>query len=144
MAEMTLDEVVEKMRDIDFSTLFTKSEEGALAGRPMSNNGDVDCDASAFFFAQENARAVREIARDPNVGLSLQGTSGLLGQRPFFATVEGKAQLIRDKTALEARWTADLDRWFPTGLDTPGLVLIKVEASRLHWWNGDDEGELVL
>lgn len=144
MAEMTLDEVVEKMRDIDFTTLFTKTEAGALAGRPMSNNGDVDYDGSSFFFAQEDARAVSEIARDPNVGLSLQGTSGILGQRPFFATVEGKAQLIRDKAAFEARWTSDLDRWFPSGVDTPGLVLIKVAAQRLHWWNGEDDGELVL
>ena len=30
------------------------------------------------------------------------------------------------------------------GIDTPGLVLIKVEAQRLHWWNGEDDGELVL
>ena len=144
MAEMTLDEVVEKMRDIDFTTLFTKTEAGALAGRPMSNNGDVDYDGSSFFFAQEDARAVSEIARDPNVGLALQGTSGSLGQRPFFTTVEGKAQIIRDKAAFEARWTSDLDRWFPAGIDTPGLVLIKVAAQRLHWWNGEDDGELVL
>ena len=28
--------------------------------------------------------------------------------------------------------------------DTPGLVLIKVSAERLHVWDGHDEGELRL
>lgn len=142
MADMTLDDVVEKMRGIDFTTLFTKSETGALGGRPMSNNGQVEGDASSYFFALDDSRAVTDIARDPTVGLSLQGTSGIVGQRPFFVTVEGRAQLLRDKGAFETHWVSDLERWFPDGVDTPGLVLIKVEAQRLHWWNGEDEGEL--
>ena len=28
------------------------------------------------------------------------------------------------------------------GPDTPGLVLIKVHAKRIHYWDGDDSGEL--
>lgn len=144
MAEMTLADVAAKMRKIDFTTLFTKSEGGALAGRPMSNNGDVEYDGDSYFFALDDSRAVRDIAREPSVGLSLQGSSGMLGQRPFFVTVEGAARLVRDKAAFDAHWTSSLDRWFPQGADTPGLVLIHVEAKRLHWWDGEDEGEVVL
>lgn len=28
------------------------------------------------------------------------------------------------------------------GTDTPGLVLIKVHASRLHYWDGEEEGHV--
>ena len=28
--------------------------------------------------------------------------------------------------------------------DTPGLVLIKVHAIRIHYWDGEDEGEVAL
>ncbi|MEP9354403.1 pyridoxamine 5'-phosphate oxidase family protein [Xanthobacter sp. KR7-65] len=144
MADMTLADVAGKMRKIDFTTLFTKSDGGALAGRPMSNNGDVDYDGDSFFFALDDSRVVKDIAREPSVGLSLQGSSGMLGQRPFFVTIEGAASLVREKQQFEAHWNSDLDRWFDKGVDTPGLVMIKVEARRLHWWDGEDEGEVVL
>ncbi|TFI57311.1 pyridoxamine 5'-phosphate oxidase [Sphingomonas parva] len=144
MAKMTLDQVSEKMRDIDFAILSTRTEGGALAGRPMSNNREVDFDGDSYFFACDDSRTVADIARDPQVGLGYQAKAGMLGMRPFFLTVEGRASLIRDKAQFAAHWTKDLDRWFEQGVDTPGLVLIKVSAERLHYWDGYDEGEIAL
>ena len=43
--------------------------------------------------------------------------------KPFFITVEGKAELIRDKGRFAEHWTKDLDAWFKEGIDTPGLTL---------------------
>jgi general stress protein 26 len=39
---MTLSDLAKWMRDIDFAMLSTRTEGGAIAGRPMSNNGDVE------------------------------------------------------------------------------------------------------
>jgi general stress protein 26 len=144
MAEMTLADLSAKMRKIDFTMLFTKAENGALAGRPMSNNGDVEYDGDSWFFTYEQTNTVSDIQRDPQVGLSLQGAAGILGKPPLFVSVEGKATLVRDKAQFEKHWVADLERWFPQGVDTPGLVLIQVHARRIHWWNGNDEGEITL
>ena len=58
--------------------------------------------------------------------------------------VEGTAELIRDKTAFRRHWTSDLDKWFDNGVDTPGIVLIKVKAKRVTYWNGREEGEAQL
>ena len=30
------------------------------------------------------------------------------------------------------------------GSDTPGLMLIKVHGGRVHYWDGEDEGEVLL
>jgi general stress protein 26 len=144
VTDKSLADIAEKMREIDFAILSTRTEGGAIAGRPMSNNREVEFDGDSFFFACDDARTVRDIERDPQVGLGYQGKSGALGMRPFFLTVEGRAQLIRDKEEFEAHWTKGLDRWFEQGTDTPGLVLIKVTAERLHYWDGTDEGELTL
>jgi general stress protein 26 len=144
MADMKLADIAEKMRDIDFTILSTRTEDGAIAGRPMSNNREVEFDGDAFFFACDHTRTVSDIARDPQVGMGFQGKSGALGMRPFFITVEGRAELIRDKGQFKEHWTSGLDRWFEQGVDTPGLVLIKVKAERLHYWNGMDEGEIDL
>ena len=132
MAERTLQDIAEKMRDIDLTMLSTRAEGGQIAARPMSNNRQVDYDGDSYFFADGNTRIVADIQRDRKVGMSLQGSSGLLGMRPLMLSIEGEAELIRDKARFQAHWTKDLDLWFDRGIDTPGLVMIKVHASRIH------------
>ena len=144
MANYTMSELSKKMRDIDFAMLFTKSEGGEVAGRPMSNNGEVEYQGDSFFFAYDSTRSAQDIGRDPKVGLSYQGTGSLLGKPPIFIAIEGDASLIRDRQAFASRWSEDLDRWFPEGTDTQGLVMIKISATRIHYWDGADEGELAM
>lgn len=141
---MNIKDVSEHMRDIDFAMLSTRTESGDIAARPMSNNRDVEFDGDAWFFTFEQARTVSDIERDAHVGLGYQGKKGLLGKPPIFIAVEGKAELIRDKAVFKEHWTKDLDYWFKDGVDTPGVVLIKVRASRVHYWDGEDEGEVPL
>lgn len=144
MPQMSLHDLSEEMRDIDFTMLFTRTEDGSTAGRPMSNNGDVEYQGDSFFFSYDHARLVGDIERDAHVGMSLQGSKGLLGKPPLFIAVEGEAEVIRDKQEFKEHWQADLERWFPEGVDTDGLVMIKVHAQRIHWWKSEDEGEIVL
>jgi len=108
----------------------------------MSNNGDVDYDGDSYFFAFDSADMVAEIERDPKVALSFTGSKSLLGKPPLFVAVEGHATLSRDRAALQAHWVPDLERWFTQGVDTPGIVLIQVKATRIHYWAGEDEGEI--
>ena len=144
MSDWTFSDITEKVRDIDFAMLLTRTESGEIAGRPMSNNRDVEYDGDSFFFTWEQARSVADIERDPKVALSYSGSKGLLGQPPVFIAIQGAAELIRDKAEFEAHWTKGLERWFEDGIDTPGLVLIKVHANRIHYWDGENEGEVVV
>jgi general stress protein 26 len=144
MAEMTLADVSKEMRDIDIAMLSTRTQGGAIAARPMSNNRDVDYDGDCFFFTSERTRTIEDIERGSDVGLSYVGSKGLLGRSRVFISIEGKAELFRDRSAFRNHWSKDLDEWFPNGIDTPGIVMIKVHASRIHYWNGMEEGELNL
>ena len=54
----SLADLAEKMRDIDFTMLSTRAEDGSIGSRPMSNNRDVDYDGDSFFFALEETRTV--------------------------------------------------------------------------------------
>ena len=51
---------------------------------------------------------------------------------------------MRDKARFAEHWDKSLDRWFPQGIDTPGMVMIEVDANRIHYWDGEDEGEVKL
>ena len=142
MADKTLDDISEEMRDIDFCMLTTRRSDGGMSARPMSNNREVAYDGDSFFFSDGDTDKVREIDGDRHVALAFQGKQGLMGKPGFFIAVEGEAELIRDKAGFEDHWTKDLDRWFEQGVDTPGLTLIRVRAGRVHWWDGGDEGEI--
>jgi len=140
----TLGDIAETMRDIDFAMLTTRTDGGAIAARPMSNNREVEYDGDSWYFAFENTRTVQDIARDANVGLAFQTRGGLLGKPPMFIHVEGQAEIIKDKATFAEHWTDGLDRWFERGIDTPGLTLIRVRGVRAHYWDGEDQGELML
>jgi general stress protein 26 len=144
MAQMTLEELAGKMADIDIAVMTTRGADGGLAGRPMSNNSDVKYNGESYFFTYEQAHTVADIERDPNVGLAYQGSAKLFISNKFYVFVEGHAQLIREKSAFQAHWTPELDRWFENGIDTPGIVLIKVKADRIKYWDGMDSGDVTL
>jgi general stress protein 26 len=143
----TLADISEAMRDIDFCMLVTRAEDGSLGGRPMSNNSEVEYEGPSWFLTCDQHRSVADIARDPSVGLSYQGKAGLMGivgKPGMFIRVEGEARLLRDKAKFAEHWRKSLEMWFDQGIDTPGLILIEVEAKRIHYWDGMDEGEVKL
>jgi general stress protein 26 len=139
-----MQDIADAMREIDFTMLSTMTAEGTIAARPMSNNRDVDYDGDSWFFAMEDTDVVREILAHPQVGLTLHGNRSLLGKPPMFIAAAGAASIIRDRALLKDHWNSDLERWFADGAETPGLVLIKVQADHLHYWDGEDQGEVSL
>lgn len=141
MPHKTIAEISKRMAGIDIAILSTLTEGGQIANRPMSNNGDVEYEGTSYYFTYEQARAVADIQANPKVALGFAGAGGIFSDAIYVA-VEGNAELIRDKAAFKAHWTSDLDRWFDKGIDTPSLVLIKVRAKRISYWDGDEEGEV--
>jgi general stress protein 26 len=138
MSGKSLADLSRKMRDIDIAMLSTHGDDGAIASRPMSNNRDVEYDGDSYYFTWEGAHMIPHIERDRKVSLAFQG------QDRFMVAVEGEAELIRDRSQFEAHWTPDLDKWFKNGIETEGIVLIKVHALNIHYWDGEEEGEIEL
>jgi len=143
-AEMSLEELADKMAGIDIAILTTRMAGGQLAGRPMSNNGDVKYTGESYFFTYEETHTVADIERDANVGLAYQGSAKLFQSSKFYVFVEGKASLIRDKASYQAHWTPELDKWFENGIDSPNIVLIKVQAEQIKFWDGMKHGRVRL
>lgn len=144
MSNLSLHDLSKKMAKLDFTMMATRSSNGTMTARPMSNNGDVEYRGDSYFFAYEDSRKISDLRADPHVILSYTGAAGMLGGPPLFVAVEGSAALIQDKTAFADHWTKDLDRYFPEGIDTPGIVMIRVDATAIRYWDGGDEGEIAI
>ena len=135
MASRSLSDLAQKMRNIDIAMLSTHTRSGDIASRPMSNNGEVEYDGTSYYFTFEEAHSVQDISGNAKVGLSFQ-TGG------FQVSVEGTATLVREKAPMKEHWSPDLDRWFEHGIDTPNIVMIQVDATRVHYWDGEEDGEI--
>ncbi|MBW6425529.1 pyridoxamine 5'-phosphate oxidase family protein [Rhizobium sp. XQZ8] len=144
MSDMTLPDIASKLKKIDFCMMSTKGSQGEISNRPMSNNGDVEYDGDSWFFSYEDTSKIADIRCDQGVTLSFTEPPSLLGKPGIFISVEGKADLIEDKALFEQHWSKDLDRWFPEGIETPGIVLIKVHAGRIEYWDGEDNGAITV
>jgi len=140
MPSLSLEDISAKLKKIDFCMLSTNGGSGRISSRPMSNNGDVEYDGDSWFFSYEDTQKVTEIEGMNDVSLTFTAPASLLGKPGIFIAIEGSASLIRDKSAFEEHWVADLERWFPKGIDTPGTVLIKVRAASIEYWDGEESG----
>ena len=129
------------MAEIDIAILSTHTQNGQIANRPMSNNGEVAYDGTSYYFTFEQARTVSDIQANPKVALGFTGP-GRIFSMPSTWRLKVSRKLIRDKATFQAHWTSDLDRWFEKGVDTPNIVLVKVKAVRITYWDGEDEGEV--
>lgn len=144
MATMTLEELSSHLKKIDFCMLSTNSGSGRIASRPMSDNGDVEYDGDTWFFSYKDSHKVREIEAVDDVSLTFTAPPSLLGKPGIFIAIEGNAIVSRDKVDFAEHWVDDLDRWFPQGIETPGVVLIKVSARSVQYWDGQENGKINL
>jgi general stress protein 26 len=136
--KLTLATVSEKMRKLDICMLTTKTSRGLVTSRPMSNNGDVEYDGNSWFFTFDKTRTVKDISENPQVNL------GFNGPKDLFISLTGKAKLVKNKATMAEHWLDELNRWFPQGLETPGIIMIHVKAKRIKFWQREEEGEIKL
>ncbi len=135
MKTASLQTVARKMKDLDLCMLVTADGRGTFHSRPMSNNGKVDYDGDSWFFTYEDSNKVRQIQAHPNVSLIFQAAPAL------FIECYGRASIVMQRSKLEEKWLPELEQWFPQGLETPGLCLIRVKAARVQFWDKGEEGE---
>lgn len=135
MKKASLETIAEKMKDLDFCMMVTIDEKQVMHSRPMSNNGKVEYDGDSWFFTYEDSNKVKQIKNDSTVSLIYQ-TDDML-----FIDCCGTASVVTDKETLKDKWVDGLDQWFPEGIDTPGICLLKVSAERVTFWHKEQEGE---
>lgn len=134
MKKASLSAIAAKMKNLDFCMMITQDGRNTYHSRPMSNNGKVEYDGNSWFFTYDKSRKVKHIKANPKVSLIYQ--DGKL----LFIECYGKASIIKDKTLMQEKWVDDLDRWFSKGVNTPGICLLKVTATRVQFWDKEEEG----
>lgn len=119
------------IKDIDFGMLTTMDEDGSLRSRPMSVNGKVEFDGDIWFFTYGNSHKVIEAENHPQVNVSFTDIN-----KQNYVSLSGTAELVRDKAKIEELWLPELKAWFPEGVDTPDIALLKINGQKAEYWDG--------
>ena len=123
------DRVIELVGRAKSAMLTTMTPDGMHVSRPMAVQ-DTDFDGDLWFFADGSSDKARQIQAHPQVNVSLSNDS-----KSEWISIAGTAEIVHDRAKAERLWAKPLEAWFPDGLDTPGLALIKVNADTAEYWD---------
>ncbi|MEH0971377.1 pyridoxamine 5'-phosphate oxidase family protein [Micromonospora sp. CPCC 205546] len=121
--------VTELVREARICMLSTISVDGRMVSRPMGLQ-EAEFDGDLWFFVYADSAKVRQIRVNPEVNVSFSDS-----RRNAWVSVAGTAREEYDRAKAEELWNPVLKAWFPDGLETPGLTLLKVHAASAEYWD---------
>lgn len=101
---------------------------GGLRARPMAPQNEP-FDGKLYFFIDKDSHKVEELEQNPSVCLAYAGDS-------TYVSVTGTGRVTRDKAEMKRRYHADVEAWFPKGLDDPCIALMIVDVEAAEYWEG--------
>ncbi|GAA3455011.1 pyridoxamine 5'-phosphate oxidase family protein [Dactylosporangium matsuzakiense] len=120
--------VTRLIRDGRICMFTTMNADGRHVSRPMALQ-EAEFDGDLWFFVYDDSPKAAEIALNPQVNVSFST------KHDAWVSLSGTAAVVHDRAKAEQLWSAPLKAWFPDGLDTPGLALIKVTAESAEYWD---------
>lgn len=120
--------VAELIEGIEIAMLTTVESDGSLHSRPMATQ-ELEFDGDLWFFTDAGAAKVGEVQHDQHVNLSYARPD-----KQRYVSLSGVAALVQDRAKMEQLWRAPLKAWFPDGLETPGIALLRVRVSHGEYW----------
>ncbi|GAB3830552.1 pyridoxamine 5'-phosphate oxidase family protein [Kribbella italica] len=121
--------VAELVDRAKISMLTTMTGTGKHVSRPMAVQ-EVEFDGDLWFFAYDRSDKVTQLQANPQVNVSFSNDKA-----SEWTSISGSAEIVHDRDKAEELWSAPLKVWFPDGLDTPGLTLIKIHAESAEYWD---------
>ncbi len=116
------------MKAINFAMLTTEDDDH-LRARPMVA-AQSGFDGTLWFFTRASSHKVGEVQQDHRVGVTYADP-----HKQDYVSLSGRAQLVRDKTAIDAHWGEAMRTWFPKGKDDPDIALLKVDVAMAEYWD---------
>ncbi|MEO8711503.1 MAG: pyridoxamine 5'-phosphate oxidase family protein [Parafilimonas sp.] len=126
-------EAIEKIKELAkkaVSCFFcTKINEGSFETRPMSAE-KIDDEGNFWFLSASDSHKNEQITNDPSVQLVMQGSA-----HSDFLSINGRAEISKDKNKIEELWDGIMKTWFTEGKDDPRITVIKVISENGYYWD---------
>jgi general stress protein 26 len=122
---------VKHMADAAESCFFvTAATTGETNGvRPMSVRQTDDA-GNLWFLSSTDSHKNHELAASPAVKLYFQ-----VGHHAGFLELEGRAEVLQDRSRIKELWNPLLKTWFTGGEDDPRITVIRFTPQSGYYWD---------
>lgn len=127
MAQDTREHLHELLSKFEHAMLVSRAADRHMHARPMAV-AHISPGNDAFFVTSMKSAKIAEIESDSDVLVTFQGTGS-------YATLSGRARVVRDRLLLERYWQHAWTAWFPKGIGDPDLCVIAVHAEQGEYWD---------
>jgi len=117
------------VESIKFGMLVTVEKDGSLRSRPMACQ-KLEKDGSVWFFTYGTGGKCAEIAHDKHVNISFSEPKD-----QKYVSLSGRAELSHDKDKMTELWNPIYKAWFPQGLETPDIALLRIVCDKAEYWD---------
>ncbi|MET0495828.1 MAG: pyridoxamine 5'-phosphate oxidase family protein [Actinoplanes sp.] len=131
------EKVKELVKDARICMLATMTGDGKHVSRPMAVQ-DVEFDGDLWFFAYSDSDLVAQIRAYPQVNVSFSDS-----KQHAWVSLSGAAVQTDDPAKAKELWNPLLKAWFPEGLETPNLTLVKVHTDTAEYWESAHSSKVV-
>ncbi|BAL86677.1 putative pyridoxamine 5'-phosphate oxidase-related protein [Actinoplanes missouriensis 431] len=131
------DKVRKMVADARICMVTTMTEDGRHVSRPMALQ-EVEFDGDLWFFTYSDSDLVEQIGRHPQVNVAFSDP-----KQQNWISIAGAASQVENRAKAEELWSAPLKAWFPDGLDTPNLTLVKVSADTAEYWEAAHSSKVI-
>ena len=129
------EEALAKLKELVESVgicMYCSMEQGSdMASRPMGT-AKIEDDGTIWFFTTDHSGAAENAGHADEVCLNYAHIT-----KNTYLCVMGSPQLSFDKAKMKELWSPMLKTWFPDGLDTPDIALVKVTPRSAQYWDSD-------
>jgi general stress protein 26 len=119
----------ELVKDIPFAMFTTVTGGSGLRSRPMVAAENA-FDGALWFFTRTSSAVAQELAGNAMVNITY-----VSAPEDRFVSVSGSASVVRDVGRAAGMWSPAYNQWFAGGASDPELSLIRIEVSRVEFWD---------
>jgi len=115
--------------DIPFAMFTSRMADGTLRSRPMVASASA-FDGVLWFFTRTTSATAQEVQGDGHVNITYVSAA-----EDRFVSVSGTASIVRDPEQAARMWQPTYQAWFAGGPADPELSLIRIDVSRVEYWD---------
>lgn len=121
-----LKHIAELIEDIATSMLTTIEADGSLASRPMYAL-EMDASGAIWFFTDTRSSKVEHLSVVNLAFTDLDDST--------YVSLSGHGEITTDRSQIERLWSSFARPWFPDGVDSPTLALLKFVPHSADYWD---------
>lgn len=121
-----LNKLCDLIQDMSICMLTTINSDHALVSRPMSVL-EMDSEGVLWFFTDKNS--------DKTDALSAMNLSFANESNGTYVSLSGYGEINSDTNNIERLWTLFAKPWFPEGVDSSNLVLLRFLPNTAEYWD---------